>query len=164
MSSATSPAEPPRSLIAAFASRHRLTIIFLAIATCIAGVVCALRMPSSVFPETNFPRVVVLIDNGIMPADEMMATVTRPIEEAMKDVPGVVGVRSSTGRGSAEVSITFDWNVDMVKSELFVLNRVAQLKASLPPTAATNVWRLGFNAFPVIGVSLTSPTRSTTEL
>lgn len=164
MNSVANPAEPPRSLVAAFATRHRLTIIFLVIATCIAGVVCALGMPSSVFPETNFPRAVVLIDNGIMPADEMMATVTRPIEEAMKDVPGVVSVRSSTGRGSAEVSVFFDWKVDMVQSELFVLNRVAQLKASLPPTATTNVWRLGFNAFPVIGVSLTSPTRDITEL
>ncbi len=147
-----------------FAIRHRLAIIFITIAICIAGFYASRRMPSSVFPETNFPRVVILIDNGVMPADEMMATITRPIEEAMKDIPGVVQVRSATGRGAAEVNIFFNWQTDMIESELYVLNRVSQLKANLPATAKTTVWRLTFNAFPVIGVSLTSPTRNITEL
>ncbi|MCX6876031.1 MAG: efflux RND transporter permease subunit [Verrucomicrobia bacterium] len=147
-----------------FAIHHRLAIIFITLAVCLGGVFCALRMPSSVFPETEFPRCVILIDNGVMPADEMMATITRPIEEAMKDIPGVVQVRSATGRGSAEVNVFFNWQVNMVESELYVLNRISQLKASLPPTAKTTVWRLTFNAFPIIGVSLTSPLRELTEL
>ena len=146
-----------------FGIRHRLAIIFVTLALCAAGVFSAYKMPSSVFPETEFPRCV-LIDNGIMPADEMMATVTRPMEEAMKDIPGVVQVRSATGRGSAEVNVFFNWQVNMIESELFVLNRVAQVKTTLPPTAKTNVWRLTFNAFPIIGVSLTSPKRDLTEL
>ena len=150
--------------VGAFAIRHRLAIVFITIAVCLGGVYCALRMPSSVFPETEFPRCVVLIDNGVMPADEMMATITRPIEEAMKDIPGVVQVRSATGRGSAEVNVFFNWQVNMVESELYVLNRVSQLKASLPATAKTTVWRLTFNAFPILGVSLTSPKREQTEL
>ena len=147
-----------------FGIRHRLAIIFVTVALCAAGVFSAYKMPSSVFPETEFPRCVILIDNGIMPADEMMATVTRPMEEAMKDIPGVVQVRSATGRGSAEVNVFFNWQVNMIESELFVLNRVAQVKTTLPPTAKTNVWRLTFNAFPIIGVSLTSPKRDLTEL
>ncbi len=147
-----------------FGIRHRLAIIFVTLALCAAGVFSAYKMPSSVFPETEFPRCVILIDNGIMPADEMMATVTRPMEEAMKDIPGVVQVRSATGRGSAEVNVFFNWQVNMIESELFVLNRVAQVKTTLPPTAKTNVWRLTFNAFPIIGVSLTSPKRDLTEL
>lgn len=148
----------------AFAIRHRLAIIFITLAVCAAGIYAARRMPSSVFPETEFPRCVILIDNGVMPADEMMATITRPIEEAMKDIPGVVQVRSATGRGSAEVNVFFNWQVKMVESELYVLNRISQLKASLPQTAKTTVWRLTFNAFPIIGVSLTSPKRDLTEL
>ena len=78
------------SALGRFATRHALAITFIAVALCLAGVLSALRMPSSVFPQTDFPRVVILVDNGIMPADEMMATVTRPIEEAMKDIPGAV--------------------------------------------------------------------------
>lgn len=157
-------AEKEGSHIGRFAIRHRVTILFLTVALCAAGLFSALRMPSSVFPETEFPRVVILIDNGVMPADEMMATVTRPLEEAMKDIPGVVQVRSATGRGSAEINIFLNWKVNMVESELYVLNRVAQLKATLPPTAKTTVFRLTFNAFPIMGLSLTSPKRDITEL
>lgn len=166
MSEATgssSPA-PVGSGIGAFAIRHRLAIIFITLAACVGGIYSALRMPSSVFPETEFPRCEVLVDNGVMSADEMMATITRPIEEAMKDIPGVVKVRSGTGRGSAEVDVFFNWQVNMVESELYVLNRISQLKATLPATAKTTVWRLTFNAFPILGVSLTSPGRDLTEL
>lgn len=155
---------PSESRLGAFAIRHRLAIIFITLALCLGGAYSALRMPSSVFPETNFPRVVILVDNGVMPADEMMARVTRPIEEAMKDIPGVVQVRSATGRGAAEVNVFFNWQVDMVRSELYVLSRVSELKAELPSTAKTTLWRLTFNAFPIIGVSLASARRDITEL
>ncbi len=152
------------SPISLFAIRHRLAIAFISVALCFAGIYSAFRMPSSVFPQTNFPRVVLLLDNGVMPADEMMATITRPVEEAMKDIPGVVTVRSTTGRGSAEISVFFNWQVDMVQSELYVNSRLSQIRSTLPATASATIWRLTFSAFPIIGVSLTSPRRSITEL
>ena len=152
------------SALGQFAIRHRLTIAFICIALCLTGVYSALRTPSSVFPQTNFPRVVILADNGVMPADEMMATVTRPIEEGMKDIPGSVTIRSTTGRGSAEISVYFNWHVDMVQAELYVNSRLAQIRSSLPQTTSTTVWRLTFSAFPIIGVSLTSPRHNITEL
>ncbi|MCX6909492.1 MAG: efflux RND transporter permease subunit [Verrucomicrobia bacterium] len=152
------------SLLGRFATRHSLAITFIALALCLAGIYAALNMSSSVFPQTNFPRVVILVDNGVMPADEMMATITRPIEEAMKDIPGSVTIRSATGRGSAEINVFFNWHVDMIQSELYVLGRLAQIRSTLPATASTTVWRLTFSAFPIVGVSLTSPTRNITEL
>jgi CzcA family heavy metal efflux pump len=139
-----------------FILRQSKAILFLTVCLCLAGLLSAATMPSSVFPQTDFPRVVVLIDNGVMPGDQMMATVTRPVEEAMKDIPGVVSVRSATGRGSAEVNVFFNWSVDMQKSELHVHSRLAQIRAQLPVTAATTVHRLTFSAFPVVGLSLTS--------
>lgn len=147
-----------------FVVRHRKAIIFLTIVLCLGGAYCAYMMPSSVFPQTDFPRVVILIDNGVMPADEMMATITRPIEEAMKDIPGAVNIRSSTGRGSAEVNVFFTWRTDMIEAELYVLSRLSQIRSTLPATAETRVHRLTFSAFPIIGISLTSKTRSITEL
>jgi CzcA family heavy metal efflux pump len=152
------------STLGQFATRHALSITFICAALCLAGVYSALNISSSVFPQTNFPRVVVLVDNGVMPADEMMATITRPIEEAMKDIPGVSTVRSATGRGSAEVNVFFNWKVDMIQSELYVLGRLSQIRSSLPPTAEANVYRVTFSNFPIIGVSLTSKMRSITEL
>jgi CzcA family heavy metal efflux pump len=150
--------------IGRFATGNATAIVFITVALCLAGIYAALRMPSSVFPQTNFPRCVILIDNGVMPADEMMATITRPIEEAMKDIPGVVSVRSATGRGSAEVNVFFNWQVDMLQSELYVNGRLAQIRGSLPPSATPVIWRLTFSAFPIIGVSLTSATRDITKL
>jgi CzcA family heavy metal efflux pump len=147
-----------------FATRHALFIAFVCIALCLAGIYSALNIPSSVFPQTNFPRVVILVDNGVMPADEMMATITRPIEEAMKDIRGVSTIRSATGRGSSEINVFFTWTVDMIESELFVLSRLSQIRSTLPATATTTVFRLTFSAFPIVGVSLTSNKRSITEL
>jgi len=152
------------SSLGRFAIHHKLAIVFIALALCVAGMYAALHMPSSVFPQTNFPRVVILVDNGVMPGDEMMAIITRPIEEAMKDIPGAVTIRSATGRGSAEISVFFNWQVDMIQSELYVLGRLAQIRSTLPATATTTTWRLTFSAFPIIGVSLTSPTRDITAL
>ncbi len=152
------------STLGQFAIRHRLAIAFICVALCLAGIYAAFHMPSSVFPQTNFPRVVILVDNGVMPADEMMATIVRPIEEAMKDIPGAVTVRSTTGRGAAEISVFFNWQVDMIQSELYVHTRLGQIRSTLPATASATVWRLTFAAFPIIGVSLISPQRSITEL
>lgn len=139
-------------------------ILFLVLSLCLAGAYCARIMPSTVFPQTDFPRVVILIDNGVMPADEMMATITRPVEESMKDIPGTVNIRSNTSRGSASVNVFFDWSADMATSELYVLGRIAQIRSTLPPTATVRVHRLTFTAFPIIGISLTSASREATEL
>lgn len=152
------------SALGQFATHHSLSIAFICAALCLAGAYSALNISSSVFPQTNFPRVVILVDNGVMPADEMMATITRPIEEAMKDIRGVTTVRSATGRGSAEISVFFTWKVRMIESELYVLSRLSQIRSALPATAETTVFRLTFSAFPIIGVSLTSRMRGITEL
>ena len=143
-----------------FAARHA----FLCVALCLAGAYAAVGMPSSIFPQTNFPRIVILIDNGVMPANEMMATITRPVEEAMKDIPGVRTVRSKTGRGSAEINVFFTWNTDMLQAELFVQGRLAVVQKALPITASSTVRRLTFAAFPVLGLSLTGSPYSSAEL
>ena len=80
------------------------------------GVYLAFTIPVAVFPATNFPRIVVGVDNGVMPIEQMQVTVTRPIEEAVNTVPGLDHVRSMTSRGSAEVDLFFNWNVDMFQT------------------------------------------------
>lgn len=151
-------------LLGRFAARHAIAITFITLALCMGGVYSAFKVSSSVFPQTNFPRVVILVDNGVMPADEMMARITRPIEEAMKDIPGAETIRTATGRGSAEINVFFNWKVNMVQSELYVIGRLSQIRSMLPSTASTNVYRVTFSAFPIIGVSLTSGTRDITHL
>jgi len=128
-----------------FATRHAISITFIAVVLCLAGVYSALRTPSSVFPQTNFPRIVVMANNGIMPANEMMAAITRPIEEAMKSIPGVTSVRSSTTRGSAIINVLFNWGADMQRSELYVLGRLAETRGDLPAGTSTDVSRVAFS-------------------
>jgi CzcA family heavy metal efflux pump len=147
-----------------FATRHWKGIYFIVLGLCLGGVYAATSMTSSVFPQTNFPRVTIMVDNGEMPPGEMMATITRPIEEAMKDIPGAVGIRSSTGRGSSVVNVFFNWRVDMEQSELHVRSRLAQVRGNLPATVDARAFRLTFSVFPITGISLTSAGRSLAEL
>jgi CzcA family heavy metal efflux pump len=152
---------PEPSRVGQFATRHALSITFIAAVLCLAGILCARNTPSSVFPETNFPRIVIMVNNGIMPANEMMATITRPIEEAMKSIPGVVSVRSSTTRGAAIVNVLFNWGADMHQSELYVLGQLAEIRSDLPAGVSTDVSRVAFSlSYPIIGISLTSSTRN----
>lgn len=152
------------SSLGRFATSNALAIAFIAVVLCLAGLFSAFHLPSSVFPQTNFPRVVIIVNNGIMPADEMMAEVTRPIEEAMKEIPGAVSVRSATKRGSAEINIFFNWQVNMQQSELYVLGRLSEIRGDLPSSATTEIERLTFSAFPIIGISLTSTNRDIMDL
>jgi CzcA family heavy metal efflux pump len=158
------PTSTGKSAVGLFATRHAPAIAFICVAFCLWGVFSAFKLPSSVFPQTNFPRVVILADNGVMPGDEMMARITRPIEEAMKDIPGSKTIKSATGRGSAEISVFFDWSADMTQSELYVLSRLSQIQQTLPSSTETRVFRMTFSSFPIIGVSLTSKTRDLTAL
>lgn len=149
------------SRLGQFATRHAISITFIAAVLCLAGILCARKTPSSVFPETNFPRIVIMVNNGIMPANEMMATITRPIEETMKSIPGVVSVRSSTTRGAAIINVIFNWGADMHQSELYVLGQLAEIRSDLPASVATDVSRVAFSlSYPIIGISLTSSTRN----
>ncbi|MGA9799039.1 MAG: efflux RND transporter permease subunit, partial [Terriglobales bacterium] len=132
--------------------------IFLIIAIALVGAYAAFTIPVSVFPNTDFPRIVIGVDNGVAPIDQMLVTVTKPIEEAVNSVPGLQSVRSITSRGSAEVDLSFDWKSDMVLTLQRVDAVVAQLQAELPPTAKVEAHRLTFAAFPILGYSLTSDT------
>ena len=145
-------------------ARSTRTIFFFAVMLTVAGIYLAFKVPISVFPETNFPRVVIGVDNGVMPVEQMEVTVTRPIEDAVNTVPGLLTVRSTTSRGSAEVSLFFDWNVDMVQSLQLVDAALAKAAQSLPPTARITTNRLTFATFPILGYSLTSDTVPQTQL
>lgn len=144
--------------------RLREPIFFFLIALTIAGLYAATRLPISVFPETNFPRVVIGVDNGVMPVEQMQVTITKPIEDAVNSVPGLKTVRSTTSRGSAEVSLFFDWNADMFHTLQLVDAALSKVRQTLPATAVITTNRLTFATFPILGYSLTSDTLSQTQL
>src|SRR5947208_2280311 len=139
---------------------HRLSnpILFLIVSLALVGGYLAFTIPVSVFPSTDFPRILIGVDNGVMPIDQMLVTITRPLEEAVNSVPGLQKVTSITSRGSAEVDLFFEWNSDMILTLQRVDAVVARLQAELPPTAKVETHRMTFAVFPIIGYSLTSDT------
>jgi CzcA family heavy metal efflux pump len=139
-------------------------IIFLILTLALVGVYEAFTIPIAVFPETNFPRVVIGIDNGVMPIDQMTVTVTRPVEEAVNSVLGLQLVQSITSRGSAEIDLYFNWNVDMFQTLERVNSAMARVRSTLPATAEIRVDRLTFASFPIMGYSVTSRTVPQTQL
>jgi CzcA family heavy metal efflux pump len=140
------------------------TIFFFVLALTLAGAYAAFHVPISVFPETNFPRVVIGVDNGVMPVGQMEVTITKPIESAVNSVPGLVTVRSNTSRGSAEISLFFNWSVDMFQTLQQVDSALSKVQQELPPTVKITTNRLTFATFPILGYSLTSNTISQTRL
>src|SRR3982750_3725488 len=154
--------EPPQS--EHWTARHGKPIIFVILTLVAVGVYLALTIPVAVFPETNFPRIVVGIDNGVFPIDQMLVAVTKPIEEAVNSVPGLDHLWSVTSRGTAEIDLFFSWKSDMYRTLELVNAAMARVQSTLPPTAKITVNRLTFAAFPVIGYSLTSDTVSQTAL
>jgi len=139
-------------------------IVFFAVVLTVAGIYLALQVPISVFPETNFPRVVIGVDAGAMPVEQMEVTITRPLEDAVNSVQGLQTVRSITSRGSAEVSIFFDWNLDMIRQLQLVDAAVSKVAQTLPATAHITTNRLTFATFPILGYSLSSDTVPQTQL
>ncbi len=144
--------------------RYRGAIFFFLIVLSLAGIYEAGQVPISVFPETNFPRVVIGVDNGVMPVEQMQVTITKPIEDGMNAVPGLETIRSTTSRGSAEVSLFFDWSVDMFQTLQLVDAALSKVRQSLPATAVITTNRLTFATFPILGYSLTSNRLSQSQL
>jgi len=137
-------------------ARHGKPIIFVILTLVAVGVYLALTIPVAVFPSTDFPRIVVGADAGVAPIDQMLVTVTKPMEEAVNTVPGLDHLSSITSRGTAEIDLFFTWNVDMYRTLELVNAAIARVQPTLPANTKVTADRLTFAAFPIMGYSLTS--------
>lgn len=147
-----------------FIQTHRRSILFLVVVFSLAGLASSFKLPISLFPRVSFPRIQVDINSGDQPVERMVIQVTRPVEEAVRAVQGVRNVRSTTSRGSAEISINFDWGRDMSISMLQVESAINKTRNLLPPGTRFAVRRMNPTVFPILGYSLTSKTRSLVDL
>jgi CzcA family heavy metal efflux pump len=144
--------------------RHARSIWLLVALVTLAGLLAASKLPVTLFPHIDYPRVVVAIDAGDRDIAQMAASVTRPAEIALRQIPGVRQIRSTTSRGTAEVSLTFAWGDDMVAGTLATQGALATILPDLPPGTRFSVRRSDPTIFPVYGLSLTSDRRSGVEL
>ncbi|PYL79608.1 MAG: transporter [Verrucomicrobia bacterium] len=148
----------------AWAHGHARSILFLFGSLALAGAVASFLLPVSLFPQVSFPRVRITLDSGDRPAEQMTVEVTTPVEEAVRAIPGVRSLRSTTSRGTAEISVNFNWGEDMVSAMLQCQSQVNKILPSLPTGTSFEVERMDPTVFPVIAYSLTSDSHSLIEL
>ena len=147
-----------------FFVRHRnglSTVIFLII---LGGFYAYSNMQTSLFPEITFPKIKIIADAGQQPIDKMMITVTKPLENAIKKVQDLKTVRSTTSRGSCEISAFMNWNSDIDLGKERIESRINQIKNDLPPDTQITVEKMNPSILPVIGYSLESKEKSPIEL
>ncbi len=150
--------------LAAWLQRHRRSLLFLMGVLAAGGVIAALNMPVSLFPAIQFPRVRVSIDAGDRPASQMTVEVTRPAEQALRGVPNVQAIESTSSRGSTDIDLRFGWGTDIIQSALQVEAALNQALPQLPAGTRFNVRPMDPTKFPVVAYSLTSPTESPVKL
>jgi len=133
------------------ALRRRASLVLLATLAALAfGAVSVARLPSGIYPDVDFPRVVVVARGGDLPPEVLQTAVTRPLEEAVATVPGLVRLRSRTIRGATELSAQFAPGSDMWRTLQLVETHVAQIRGDLPPDAEIRIERVTPTALPIV--------------
>lgn len=150
--------------LAAWLQHHRRSILFLMGVLAAGGLIAALNMPVSLFPAIQFPRVRVSIDAGDRPASQMAIKVTRPVEQALRGVPDVQAIASTSSRGSTDIDLRFAWGTDIMRAALQVEAALNQVLPQLPSGTRFNVRPMDPTKFPVVAYSLTSSTATPVQL
>lgn len=137
-----------------FCRDNRYAVYLLTAFLTVAGVVAVFQLPSNIYPELNFPRIVILAHAGDLSPDTMLLSVTRPIEESVATTPAVRRVDSKTIRGNTEIYLLFQPDADMQYALQLVQARVSDARASLPQDTETEVERVSPSVFPVLSLIL----------
>ncbi len=122
------------------------------------------RLQTSLFPEITFPKIKVIADAGLQPVDKMMVTVTKPMENAIKQIPELESVRSTTSRGSCEISAYMNWGANIDLSQQRIESKLNEIKNDLPSEVQIRVEKMNPSILPVMGYTLESHSRSPIEL
>jgi CzcA family heavy metal efflux pump len=130
----------------------------------VGGIFLYGQIQVSLFPEITFPKLKVIADNGEQPVEKMMVTVTRPLEDAIKQVPDLKILRSTTSRGTCEISAFLNWGADINVNQAMLESRITQIKNNLPPDVQITVEKMNPSILPVIGFTVESDSKTPIEL
>src|ERR1017187_30791 len=137
------------------AVRHSRAVVLLTLLFAAAGAISAFSLPSSIYPPLQFPRIAVIAHAGTTPGRTMGLNVTRPLEQAIMEVPGIRRVRSRTFRGATEISAMFDPSTDMIVALAQLQSKLADIRNALPADTDLEADRLTPAAFPIWSINLT---------
>lgn len=147
-----------------FFEKYKAPILFFILVVLLGAGYAYQRMQVSLFPEITFPKIKIIADNGEQPVDMMMITVTRPLEEAIREVPGTRTIRSTTSRGSSELNILLDWKADIFRCQQLIESKIAEIRNHLPPEVQITVARMNPAILSVFSYSLEASDKSLIEL
>ena len=142
--------------------KNPLTIVLVLII--LGGLFAYSKMQSSLFPEITFPKIKIIADGGLQPVDKMMVNVTRPLENAVKQIPDLKLIRSTTSRGSCEISAFIDWKANIDLSQQRIESKIGEIRNTLPPDVSITVEKMNPSILPVMGYTLESHHKSPVEL
>ncbi|MEI9947121.1 MAG: efflux RND transporter permease subunit [Chitinophagaceae bacterium] len=143
---------------------HRSPLAVLLALVVMGGIYVYSMLQTSLFPEITFPKIKIIADAGLQPVDKMMVTVTKPLEAAIKQVPDLQMIRSTTSRGSCELSAYMSWNSDIDVNQQHIESKISEIRNLLPPETNITVAKMNPSILPVIGYSVESNTKSPIEL
>jgi CzcA family heavy metal efflux pump len=147
-----------------FFSTYKSPLSLVIVLIILGGMFSYSRLHTSLFPEITFPKIKIIADAGELPVDQMMLTVTRPMELAIKKVPSLKNLRSSTSKGSCEISALMDWNSDIDLDLQRIESKISEIRQDLPPNTEIQVERMNPSILPIIGYTLESKTLSPIDL
>lgn len=143
---------------------HKNPVAVMLVLIIMGGVMAYQHLQTSLFPEITFPKIKIIADAGLQPADKMLTTVTRPLETAIKQVPDLELVRSTTSRGTCEISAFINWKSDIDLAQQRIESKINQVKNSMPPEVQVTVEKMNPSILPVMGYSLESHNKTPIEL
>src|SRR5476651_1203906 len=143
---------------------HRKPLLLVLALIIMGGIYCYTQLQTSLYPEITFPKIKIIADEGLQPVNKMMVTVTRPLENAIKQVPGLQLVRSTTSRGSCEISAFMNWNADIDLSQQRIESAINEIKNDMPADVNVTVEKMNPSILPVSGYTLEGHNLSPIEL
>lgn len=133
---------------------HKNPVTVVLVIIILGGLFAYGKMQTALFPEITFPKIKIIADAGQQPVNKMMITVTRELENAVKQVPDLKMIRSITSRGSCEISAYMDWKANIDVSQQRIESKINQVRNLLPPEVQITVERMNPSILPVIGYTL----------
>ncbi|MBI1782319.1 MAG: efflux RND transporter permease subunit, partial [Sphingobacteriales bacterium] len=147
-----------------FFHSHKNPLTVLIALIIMGGLFAYSKLQTSLFPEITFPKIKIIADGSLQPVNKMMVTVTRPLENAIKQIPDLKSVRSITSRGSCEISAYMDWKADINLSQQRIEAKISEIRNALPADISITVEKMNPSILPVMGYTLESHDKSPIEL
>lgn len=151
-------------MLDSFYVKFRSPVTYLILIVLLGGIFCYTQINISLFPEITFPKIKIIADNGEQPVDKMMIAVTKPLEEAIAQVPDIQLVRSTTSRGSCEISAFLNWKSDINISQQMLESRINQIRGNLPASVQITIEQMNPSILPVAGYILESKDHNLIEM